>query len=40
MSSRIVLLLVAAGLVLAACAPEPPVLREVRFPDTAPAAGA
>ena len=36
MAPRIVLLLVAAGLVLAACGPQPPVLQEVRF-DQAPA---
>jgi hypothetical protein len=39
MASRIGLLLVAAGLVLAACGPQPPVLQEVRFDQTAAPAG-
>jgi hypothetical protein len=38
MATRIGLLLVAAGLVLAACGPQPPVLQEVRF-EEAPAGG-
>lgn len=36
MAPRILVLLVAAGLALAACGPQPPVLQEVRF-DQAPA---
>ncbi len=36
MGSRIGLILVAAGLLLAACAPQPPVLQEVRFAQPAP----
>ncbi len=35
MGSRIRLVLVAAGLLLAACGPQPPVLQEVHF-GTAP----
>ena len=39
MASRIGLFLVAAGLVLAACAPQPPVLQEVRPAAPASATG-
>ena len=35
MAPRIVLLLVAAGLVLAACGQQPPVLQEVSFDQAA-----
>jgi hypothetical protein len=38
MASRIGLFLIAAGLMLAACGPQPPVLQEVRF-ESAPANG-
>ena len=37
MASRIGLLLIAAGIMLAACGPQPPVLQEVRFDQATPA---
>ncbi len=39
MASRIAIFLVAAGLVLAACGPQPPVLQEVQFTQPASATG-
>jgi hypothetical protein len=39
MAPRIGLFLIAAGLVLAACAPNPPVLQEVRFAAPTSATG-